>query len=107
MMCHMSLSIILKVMCLLYRMFPCGIRNSHAIGKEGLSYYIPVDNTYSLVILICVISTGKELCIVELQQTGLDKEQQQFGTDLASIFFSTDELSGSESGSDDKGVLSN
>ena len=83
-------------------MFTCGTRNSHAIRKEGLSYYIPVDNTYSLVILICVISTGKELCIVELQQTGVDKKQQQFGTDSASIFFSTYDLSGYESGSDDK-----
>ena len=39
---------------------------------------------YSLVILICFISTDKELHIVD-QQTQVDKKQQQFGSDEASI----------------------
>ena len=57
MMCHMSLSktvmcllewvcvyhngmCLLKVMCLLYEMFTCGIRNPHAIRRERLSCII-------------------------------------------------------------------
>ena len=59
-------------------------------------------DTYSLVILICFIPTGKELRQVE-QQTQVDKKQQQFGTDVASILSRriAFELSDSESGSDD------
>ena len=59
-------------------------------------------DAYSLVILICFISTGKELRKVE-QQTQVDKKQQQFGTDVASILSRriAFEVSDSESGSDD------
>ena len=55
------------------------------LGGRDCPVYIPVYNTYSLVILICVISTGKDLRKVE-QQILVDKKQQQVGTDLASIF---------------------
>ena len=65
----------------MYYMFTC--RHSIEIlvlgGRRGYCpVYIPVYNTYSLVILICFISTGKELRKVE-QQTQVYKKQQQFG----------------------------
>ena len=75
------------------------------LGRSTVLYnYVPVYNTYSLVILICFISTGKELRKVELQ-TRVDKTQQQFGTDVASILSQhiAFELSDSESGSDTSG----
>ena len=48
---------------------------------------------------LCFISTGKELRYVQ-QQTQIDKKQQQFGTDVASILSSciAFELSDSETG---------
>ena len=72
------------------------------MGGTFMYNYIPVYNTYSLVILICFISTGKELHKVE-QQTRVDKKQQQVNTDVASILSRriAFELSDSESGPDD------
>ena len=68
-------------------MFTCGIINAHAIRRDGLSciiIFLFIIHNYSLVILIYFLSIGKELRKVE-QQTQVDKKQQQFGTDVASI----------------------
>ena len=52
--------------------------------------------------MVCFIPTGKALCKGD-QQFQVDKKQQQFGTDVASILSRciTFELSESESGSYD------
>ena len=75
--------------------------------KHSMEYYYEVKrgtvmyNVFLCIIHIvfCFISTGNELCNVE-QQTHVDKEQQQFGTDVASILTSciAFELRDSDSG---------